>query len=71
MIYERDTLVGSSGLIPEITQEKVKEPLENGLVAGVTDYGYDTVGASSGDLVIKSTGWNISEKPTVVICQSR
>ena len=65
-------LTGSAGVIPEIELAKQKDSTPDAkLAAAVTDYGYNDIGPRNGDVVVKSTGWNIAEKPTVVICQAR
>src|SRR5262245_9762490 len=66
-------LVGSSGLLKERVQEKRRRDREvsAALSAAITDYGFNEIGPSSGDVLFKSTGWNIAEKPTIVMCQAR
>jgi hypothetical protein len=65
-------MLGSSSLIPEIVLEKRRDAKSpRAALAGVTDYGFPVVGPQNWDVIIKSTGWNISDSPTVVLCQAR
>jgi hypothetical protein len=71
-------LSGSATLLPEIVVKKqggspqgAVQPAAAGFAAPVSDFGFTIVGPRGGDVVFKSTGWNISTSPTVVICQAR
>jgi len=65
-------LTGSAAVLPVIELDKQRDSKPDAkLLAAVSDYGYVTVGSRSGDVILKVSGFNIAEIPTVVLCQAR